>query len=186
MRLKTWFSRIVLGVCLWQGSGAAEIVDRIDDVVDGQVIKESDILNEIRVTDFLNKAKLDLSLPARKEAASRLIDQTVIRKTMNAGLYPPPDPAEAEGLLKQVRQRYSDDAAYRHGLQSYGITNDLLKEHLLWQIAVLHFISLRFQAPANSGEPAGSNADAVNQQFFAWLDQSRKDARIDFKRTDLQ
>ena len=52
-----------------------------------------------------------------------------------------------------------------------------MKEHLLWQLAVLRFIGLRFPGP---------DADAVNQQFFAWLDESRKAARIDFKVDSLQ
>ena len=185
MRLKTALSGIALVMCLWLGLGTAEIVDRVDIVVNGKAIKESDILNEIRVTDFLNQAKLDLGIAAQKQAASRLIDQKLIREAMTNGLYPPPDPAEAGRLEKQIRDRFSNDAAYRRGLASYGISDGTLKEHLLWQIAVLQFISLRFHATADGGSAASSPND-VNQQFFAWLDQSRKDARIDFKRMDLQ
>ena len=186
MRLDTRLLRIVLGAGLWLGSGAAVIVDRVDVVVDGQAIKESDILNEIRVTDFLNKAKLDLGLAAQKQAASRLIDQHLIREAMTDGLYPPPDPAEADRLKKQLQDRYSNDAAYRRALDTYGISDATLKEHLLWQIAVLQFISLRFHAPGAAAGSAADSTDAVNQQFFSWLDQSRKNARIDFKRSDLQ
>lgn len=183
------FAMASLGTLLSLGalpvSGRAEIVDRIAVIVDNQAIKQSDILNEIRVTDFLNGAKLDLSLAAQKQAASRLIDQKVIRKAMETGLYPAPAPEDADRLLRQVRQRFPNDAAYRRELANYGLTEDLLKEHLLWQLAVLQFISLRFQTAGADSNDA-SNSGATNQQFFDWLDQSRKEIRIEFKQGDLQ
>lgn len=184
MRSEIAVLRIALGVGWWLGSGSAEIVDRIAVVVDTQAIKQSDILSEIRITDFLNNAQLDLGIGAQKEAASRLIDQKVIRKAMETGLYQAPAKAEVERLLEQVRQRRPGDAAYRRALAAYGITEDMLREHLIWQLAVLRFISLRFQAAA--ANDAESSPDAVNEQFFAWLDQTRKEARIDFKREDLR
>ena len=177
---------VFLGATLWMGVSAAEIVDRVAVVVDGKAIKQSDILSEIRVTEFLNGAKLDLSLPEQKEAASRLIDQKIIRKTMEAGLYPLPAAAEADRLLQQVRQRYSGDPAYRRGLAAYGISEEVLKKHVLWQLAVLRFIRLRFQSTAAADGESGSSLDDSNQQFFAWLDESRKALRIEFKSTDLR
>jgi len=169
--------KLALCISLPIGALTAEIVDRVAIVVDGNVIKQSDILNEIRVTDFLNGATPDLSLTAQKEAASRLIDQKIIRKAMEAGLYRAPAPAETGRLLQQVRQKFVNDAAFKRELTARGLTEDVLREHLLWQLTVLRFIGLRFP---------GSDGDAVNQQFFAWLDQSRKTARIDFKLESLQ
>ena len=124
-------------------------------------------LNKIDVASGPNSACA--SLAAQKEAASHLIDQKVIRKAMEAGLYRAPSSAEASQLLQQVHKRFANDAAYRRELSARGLTEDLLKEHLLWQLAVLQFVSLRFP---------GSDPDAVNQQFFDWLDESRKAARI--------
>ena len=177
MRIAHCVLKLALGGGLCMGIATPEIVDRVAIVVDRAVIKQSDILNEIRVTDFINGAKLDLSPAAQKEAASRLIDQKVIRKAMEAGLYQAPASSETDQLLQQVRQRFATRAAYQRELAAKGITEDLLKEHLLWQLAVLRFIGLRFQ---------GSDPDSVNQQFFAWLDESRKAARIDFKVEGLQ
>ncbi len=173
---------VSLTLCL--GMLRAEIVDRIAVVIDNQVIKQSDIDTEIRVTDFVNGQKLDLGIAEQKQAASRLIDQKVIRKAMEMGVYPEPAPEEADPLLKQIRQRYPNEAAYRQALASYGLKEATLKQHLLWQIAVLRFISLRF--PTTSDGAAAPNNDQANQQFFAWLDQSRKDTRIVFKREDLK
>jgi len=177
MRMERTSLRLAMCVALWAGFATAEIVDRISVVIANSVIKQSDILSEIRVTDFLNGVKLDLGITAQKEAASRLIDQKIIRKAMEAGLYRAPSRAEVDQLLQQIRQRFASEAAYRRELNAYGISVDLLKEHLLWQIAVVRFVGLRFQ---------GSDADAVNQQFFTWLDESRKTSRIDFKVPSLQ
>ena len=185
MHPKPSFSKLALGMALALVSGIAEIVDRVDIVVDGQAIKQSDILEDIRVTDFLNQGKLDLALAAQKEAASRLIDQKVIRKAMQSGVYPVPDAGEIDPLLAQIRRRYPDQAAYRRALAAYGLTEEVLKAHLFWQIAVINFIGLRFPATEGNGSASGDKA-ATNEQFFAWLDQSRKDARIDFKRADLR
>jgi len=177
-------AKAILGLALCLGIGRAGIVDRIAVIVDGQAIKQSDIQTEVRVTDFLNHAKLDLSLAAQKEAVNRLIDQKLIRKAMENGIYPVPAPEEAEPLLEQIRKRYPDDAAYRRALASYGIDEAVLREHLLWQITVLRFLSLRF--PPAAATEAAANEEEPNQQFFAWLDQSRKDTRIEFKQEDLK
>ena len=53
----------------------AAIIDRIAITVANQVITESQIDDEIRVTAFLNREPLDLSAAAKKQAAGRLIEQ---------------------------------------------------------------------------------------------------------------
>jgi hypothetical protein len=192
--------------------GTAEIVDRISVVVDSHAIKHSDILREIRLTDFLNRDKLDFSVAEQKKAASRLVDQSVIRIELDAERFAAPDASEAESLLQQVKKQFGGDAAYRRALQRYGITEPVLKQHLLWQITVLRFANLRFGAgeavsdadvreyyQKHLREFKGGDVDSlrqqisdtiagdrVNQQFFAWLDQSRKDTRIVFNEEDLQ
>ena len=102
MRITHCVLKLALGIGLCMGIAIAVIVDRIAIVVDGAVIKQSDILNEIRVTDFINGTKLDLSLAAQKEAASRLIDQKLIRKAMAAGLYQAPASSETDRLLQRI------------------------------------------------------------------------------------
>lgn len=156
----------------------AEIVDRISIVVSSRAIKHSDILSDIRLTAFLNQEKPDYSLAEQKKAASRLIDQALIRRDMENGGYAGPDTSEAEKLLAQIKQRYRGDAALRQALASYGITEEELRQRLIWQTRVLQFIELRF------GEADPNNQ--VNQQFFAWLDETRKQSRILYKEENLK
>lgn len=217
-------ARCILIAGLFVMVGRAEIVDRIAIIVDNQAIKHSDILNEIRETAFLNNEKLDFSIDEQKKAANRLIDQALIRKDIQAGNYAMADPALAEQLLRQIKQRYPNEAAFRQALARSGITEDMLKQHLEWQTQVLKFVELRFgggqiasggasgaqidgvarvasngatngpaanSGAANSGAanngPANSAAgNDVNQQFFKWLDETRKHTRIVFKEENLK
>lgn len=194
-------------------SGAV-IVDRIAVVVNNQVIKDSNIEQDLRITDFLNGDKLDFSEPVRKKAAQRLIDQQLIRREVRVGGYPQGTPHEAENFLKSiVKQRFEDDAGkYQAALQSYGITAPQLQAELAWQISVLHFIEQRFRpavlvtdedvdkyllehaAQFKDGKPEQARRDArerlteqrVNQTFEQWLDGAHKRASIEYHEAGLQ
>jgi hypothetical protein len=124
----------------------AVVIDRIAIVVGPRLIKDSDIEREIRVTDFLNGDKLDLSPAARRKAAQRLIDQAMIHREVDLGRYTAPDAGEITAFLEQVKkQHFKDEAQFRQGLQAYGITPELLESQVRWQVSVLHFIEQRFR-----------------------------------------
>ena len=124
----------------------AEVIDRIAVRLDNQVITQSEILREIRLTAFLNGDSLDFSTESRKKAADRLIEQKLIRKEMEQLHYVEAAPAEVESMLKEVRaQRFHDAEEYRGTLKNYGIAEQDLKAHLVWQVTFLHFIDLRFR-----------------------------------------
>jgi len=122
-----------------------EIIDRIAISAGNQVITESQIDEELRVTAFLNHEPLDLSLPARKKAAARLIEQALVRREMDLSRYPQPAPADAEMPLQSLRAMYPTDQQYQKDLQTYGLTEDALKRHLLWQLTLLRFVDFRFR-----------------------------------------
>jgi hypothetical protein len=117
-------------------------------VVDGSIIKHSDIIQDIRLTDFLNHETPSLTLSEQKKAAARLIDQTLIRKELESGLYSSPDPTEVDSLLQQIKRRFASDAAYRRALAAYHLSEGDLRKRLDWQLTVLRFINLRFGADA--------------------------------------
>ncbi len=136
------------------------IIDRTAIVVGTHVIKDSDIDREIRITSFLNNAQPDFSPSARKQAASRLIDQELIREQIRSGKYPVATESEVENLLSQIKKdRFANDAEYRQALRRYGITEADLKERLSWQLTVLRFIDMRFR-------PAVVVSDEDIQQFY--------------------
>jgi hypothetical protein len=178
------------------GVAAAGIVDRVAVVIDKTVITESEVQDEVRLTEFLNNQPLDVSAAARKSAAERLVDQTLIHNEMQAAGYAAPSAAETDTLLRNFRQqRFPTTAAYQAALTRYGITEDQLKKHLAWQVAALRFTDLRFgsmpnapeaQSADGSADRAAPGANSVDQQMEAWLKQARTNSKIVFKAEAFQ
>jgi len=135
---------IMLFCCL---PALAVVLDRIAVVVDTHVIKTSDIDRDLRVTEFLNRDKLDLSLDARRKAAERLIDQSVIREEMEKGAYIRSNTADLEAMQKQLlQQRFAgSDVRMKAELATYGLSLEQLRLQLQWQLDVLKFIDQRFR-----------------------------------------
>jgi hypothetical protein len=107
-------------------------------------------------------------------------------------------------------QRFKTETAFHQALRRYGLTELDLRTQFQWQLTVLRFIDARFkpavvvadseitqysqehEAALDRAEPGKSlndlrnqiqdtlTAQKVNQQFFAWLDQQRKNAKIRF------
>jgi peptidyl-prolyl cis-trans isomerase SurA len=124
----------------------AEIIDRIAATLDNQVITQSEITLEIRLAGFLNGDPPDFSPAAKRKAADRLIEQKLIRREMQVGRYAQPSPEEVGPMLQQIQaQRFPGAEQYRQALAKYGISEDDLKAHLLWQLSLLRFIDIRFR-----------------------------------------
>ena len=113
-------------------------------------------------------------------------------------------------LAALKKQRFRGDAAFEQALRRYGITNLELRTQFEWQLTVLRFIDLRFkpavlitdeqiekyyvdhQAALRRQYPGKSlddlreqireilTGEQVNQQFFAWLDDQRKNNKVKF------
>jgi hypothetical protein len=175
-----------------QGSGVAAgaVIDRIAVVVgNNTVITETEVLREVRLTEFMNQQPLDLGPQPRRAAAERLVDQQLIRNEMSIGTYPTPAASEAGEMLRRLLQeRFPAEAQYQAALEKYGITQADLEQHLLWELAALRFTDVRFggeKAPLPDGEPQSANrvkeGTAVDQQMEEWLKQARSTTRVQFK-----
>jgi len=163
------------------GAARAEIVDSMVASVGTTAIKHSDVIREIRLTAFMNHEKPDLRAASQKEAVNRLVDQALIRQEIEGGMYVPDDPQTAASLLKQLRETYGGADGFTKALANCGVTEEALKQQLTWQATVLKFIQLRF-----GGGVAGAPAESVNEAFFAWLDQMRKDRKIQIQEARLK
>lgn len=196
----------------------AVIIDRIAIVANGQIIKQSDIERDIRVTDFLNRMPLNFGPAAKKAAADRLISQVFIRNEIEIGSYPRATLSDADRELNKIKaQRYRTNAAFERALASYGLSELELRTEFQWQLTVLNFIDLRFKPAAvvpdaevqkyyeehrvalertNPGKTSLNDlrteientlsAEKVNQLFFSWLDEQRKQAKIQYFEDGLQ
>jgi hypothetical protein len=138
----------------------AEIIDRIAISAGKQVITESQIVEEIRVTAFLNQQPVKINAEEKRNAAERLLEQTLMRRDMEFTHYPLPALAAADTTLSEVRIRYSTEAAFQDDLGKYGITEDELRQHLWWQLTMLGFIDYRFR-------PAIQVSDTEIRDYYA-------------------
>ena len=170
---------------------SAAVVDRVALVVGKAVFTQSEVDDETRLSELESAKPLDLSAARRKEAAERLVDQQLLRDEMQATGFGSPAPSDAGALLSRFRQEHFPSLPlYRAALTHYGVTEDDLKRHLLWQLAVIRFTEERFSPLAaatdsqsanrteNGAQPAG---DSVDSEMEAWLKQQRADTRIVFK-----
>jgi hypothetical protein len=122
-----------------------EIIDKIVITVANQVITQSQIDDEIRVTAFLNREKVDLSADARKQAAGRLVEQALIKREMDISHYPLPELSDAGESLEALKAMYPSESEFQNALQAAGITADELTRRLWWQLTLLRFIDYRFR-----------------------------------------
>jgi hypothetical protein len=144
----------------------ADIIDRIAISVGNQVITESQIDEEIRLTAFLNEEQPNLDAEGRKKAAARLIEQTLVRREMEFSHYPLPAMSDAAQPLEILKARYKTDAEYQQALDSYGITEDGLKRRLWWQATFLRFIDYRFRPGVQI--PDAEVQASYQQQLDKW------------------
>ena len=180
----------------------AEVIDRVAVAVGNRVITESEILRQIRLTAFLNGAQPDFSPSNKRTTAERLIEQSLIRRELEASGYSSLGSASAS-MYKELRGNYP---TYEQTLQKYGITDADVQEAVEWQATLLDFVELRFrpgvqipeseirdyydqQAAANPGKlPPFEDAkddiekiltsQRVDNALDRWLGQVRTQTRI--------
>jgi len=142
MRTRAVFVALLSGIMLH-----AVIIDRIAIVVGGdKIIKDSDINRDIRLVSFINKQKADFGADARRTAASRLVDQMLIRREIEVGMYSVPSESDVARTLAGVEKSRCPTAAQcKKEMADYGLTQQELKEYLSWQLTVLRFIDTRFR-----------------------------------------
>jgi len=184
-------------------TASADVVDRIAVVVGAKVITESEVLDDLRLTEFLNQQPLDLSAAKRREAADKMVDQQIIRNEMETERYTQPKPGEADAMLANFRrEHFKIEVEYRSALAHYGVTEAQVKQRLLWQLAVIEFTDARFRPelplpPAGNVQtanrmragtkPAPSTAGKdVDQLLDQWLKQQRGTTRVVFKQEAFQ
>jgi hypothetical protein len=123
---------------------SAEIVDRIAVTVGNQVITESELLLDLRITAFLNQTPLDFSSAAKRVEADRLVDLALIQKEAAESHLVLIDEQQS-ALLAAVKARYGTDAEYQSDLARYGIRESEVAEHLRFGARAMAFSDLRFR-----------------------------------------
>ena len=158
-----------LAVTACSFAARAEIIDRIAVSVGNQVITEAQIDEQIHVTAFLNHEKPKLSPAEKKNAAERLIEQTLIKREIDFTRYPVPEMSEADQSLKNIRSQYRDEAEFQKALHEDGIDEQELRTQLWWQLTVLRFIDYRFRPGVQISD--ADIKEYYDQQVAGWRER---------------
>jgi hypothetical protein len=188
-------------------------IDRIAVIVGKHAIKASEIDRDIRLTDFLNAQPLSETTEDKRKSADRLIDQELIREDLATGGYGRATDADADAMMRQIRQRRygGSEERLRQALTRYGLTEDELRAQLLWQLTALKFIDERFRAGVfvtddevrkyydehselhnrafSAAEPdirKTLEGQQVNTQLDQWLKQARQRQDIKYREAAFQ
>ncbi len=134
----------LFGVVLAASAGP-EVLDRIAATVGSHVVTESDVIEEIRVTAFIEGTEPNFGPEQKRKTVERLIDQELMRREVLFTRFPLPTQSDIAPLYKQIRERFPSDAAYQAELKRYALTDSDIRRHVQWQLMTLRFIEYRFQ-----------------------------------------
>lgn len=189
----------------------AVVVDRVAIAAGNKVITESEVELRVRLSAFQNGTKPEMTLTARREAGSRLLDQKLVEREMEVGHYPQLSNEGRQQLLRDYAEQYfqSDAAAMGRALAIYGLTAQDLEEDLARQEDMLSFLSLRFRPAVQVSEQeiqtyyrTKTNGqipleemraqiekvltnERADQDLEAWIKDQRRRTRIEYQDKEL-
>ena len=152
---------------------SAGTLDRIAVTVDKFVISEQDIVEDIRVSTFLDGRPLDAASfdpPSKRAAADRLIDQHLVLDDAAATRANLASASDLAALLAPISARYPSAADFRAALAAAGITETALTNHLMAGLKMLRYTDLRFR-------PEVQISEAAARDFYAKLATQANDGQ---------
>ena len=187
----------------------AETLDRIGVTVGRHVISEHDILQDMRISAFIDDKTPVFSAEQKRKAAERLVDQYLVLEDATETRVPPPPAADVAALLTPIKARYATDEAYHAALAQAQISEAELSEQLLAGLRMLRYTDLRFRpevqiseevlrayydklAPPQSFEASRGDIEKLltNQQIMQaldrWLEMSRGETAIVYREGAFQ
>jgi len=133
---------------------AAETLDRIAVTLGRHVISERDVIQDIRISAFIDSQQPAFSPEQKRKAAGRLIDQYLVLEDAALTRAPMPSAADVTPILEPIKARYASDQEYRGALAQARITDAELAEHLLAGLRMLRYTDLRFRPEVQISEDA--------------------------------
>ena len=156
-------------------------LDRIAITVGRHVISEHEILQDIRLSAFIDSKPPDFNAEQKRKSADRLIDQYLVLQDAAMTRTPMPSAADVATMLTPIKARYASDQEYRSALIQARITDAELAEHLLAGLRMLRYTDLRFRPEVDISEDAlhayydKLTASANNASARSTFEASRND-----------
>jgi parvulin-like peptidyl-prolyl isomerase len=141
-------------------AAAADIVDRVMAVVNGNIVTQSDVYGAM-VFGLVTPADGQERLSAGLE---ELIERELVLGEVNRYSPPEPSPQQIDEVAAQIRGRFASPDAYRRALEANGYTDDRVRAAARDTIRIQAYVDQRFGASLRPEERA-----AVVSQWRAGL-----------------
>lgn len=148
--------RRIVYILMLVGTAAAaaeEVIDRVAVSFGLEVVTLSAIRRQVRMSAYLEGKPVEDTPEARRAAAERLIDQSLVRREMNLSRYTPIPMEEVRQKVEETRQKQGLTAeAFEAELHKYGFTTEDFLHELYWQSTLLRFVQFRFSPSVQVSE----------------------------------
>jgi peptidyl-prolyl cis-trans isomerase SurA len=133
---------IVLVGLLSGALAQAELVDRIVAIIDRDVVT----LSEAEQAGEIARARTGASEPEPLiSIVERLIESRLVEREVERFTGEPVSPELVDGALREVRDRFSSETAFREMLAGSGLSEEELRATLRRQIGVARYLEQRFR-----------------------------------------
>src|SRR5208283_5428610 len=136
--------------------GAGEVLDRVVATVNNKPIFQSDWDGAICFEAFMQQKPLaQITERDRVTALQRIIDRQLLKAQMGDASYLQPPTEALERDLAKLRSQVpggDDDQKWGKLLASYGLTEEVVKDHLRTETQVMNFVEVRLR-PAVRVQP---------------------------------
>ncbi len=128
---------------------AGDVLDGIVATVNGRIILQSDWDEAIRYAALVDGRPLEqLSLPDRKAALDRLIDQELLEEQMRSSELKHASDQEVTQAVQEIRNRYlngNNDQGWRDVLARYGLTEEEVRQRAALQSDLNRLVDVRLR-----------------------------------------
>ncbi len=160
-----------------------ETLDRIAATVGRHVVSERDILQDIRLSAFIDSKQPDFGADQKRKAADRLIDQYLVLEDAVLTRTPMPSAADVAPILAPIRARSTSDQEYRSALAQAHISEADLSAQLLAGLRMLRYTDLRFRPQVEVSEDA---LHAYYDKLAASADHTAAPQSFEASRNDIE
>lgn len=126
--------------------GSGEVVDRIAVTVDQDVITESMVVEQIRLSAFFDGRAPDFSPTAKRAAAQELINRLLLEREMDGARFPAPAMNEILAGLQQIlRERTGGRTTTAVALAAAQLEEEQVRRFYQAMVRAAQFVELRFR-----------------------------------------
>ncbi len=128
---------------------AGEVIDGVVATVDRQPLFQSDWEEAICFEAFMQQKPIaEVTQADRVQALQRLIDRQLLQAQMGDETFLQPSQDDLTKYVAKLRAQVpngDDDRSWQKALASYGLTPDMLRDHLRTEVRMMNFVEVRLR-----------------------------------------